>query len=58
MTYFTVALISALFFLLPSTRKYSVLIIGVLVYFYPLLTIGILLVTGAAFYYLHRSNII
>ena len=55
MTYFTVATISALCLLLPSTRIYSVFGAGILLYFYPYLTLGILLTGGAAaFYFFHK----
>jgi len=53
MTYFTVAVISALCLLLPVTRVYGVIGAGILVYFYPL-TIGLLLLGGAAFYFLRK----
>ena len=51
MTYFTVAAIAVLSAILPSTRIYSVICTGILLYFYPVPTIGILLTGGAAFFY-------
>jgi len=54
MTYFTVATISALCLLLPVTRVYGVIGAGILMYFYPVPTLGILLIGGAAFYFLHK----
>ena len=54
MTFFTVAVIAALCLLLPVTRVYGVIGAGILLYFFPFLTLSILLTGGAAFYYLHR----
>jgi len=54
MTYFTVATISALCLLLPVTRVYGVIGAGILMYFYPVPTLVILLIGGAAFYFLHK----
>ena len=54
MTYFTVATISALCLLLPVTRVYGVIGAGILMYFYQVPTLGILLIGGAAFYFLHK----
>lgn len=56
MTYFTVAVISALCLLLASTRKYSVIGMGMLLYFYPVITIGVLLLAGIA-YFIYRRKI-
>ena len=54
MTYFTVAVISALCLLLPVTRVYGVIGTGILVYFHPFPTLGILLLGGVAFYFFHK----
>ena len=54
MAFFTVAVISALCLLLPVTRVYGVIGAGILLYFYPFPTIGILLTGGAAFFYFHK----
>ena len=54
MAFFTVAIISALCLLLPVTRVYGVVGAGILPYFFPLPTIGILLTGGAAFLYFHK----
>ena len=54
MTYFTVAVISALCLLLPVTRVYGVIGAGILVCFYPFPTLGILLIGGAALYFLRK----
>ena len=51
MAFFTVAAISALCLLLPITRVYGVIGAGILLYFYPVPTIGILLSGSAAFFY-------
>jgi len=55
MTYFTVAVISALCLLLPVTRVYGIIGAGILVYFHPVPTIGILLLGGIAFYFYRRT---
>jgi len=54
MTYFTVAAVSALCLLLPVTRVYGVIGAGILMYFYPFPTIGILLTGGIAYYFFHK----
>ena len=54
MTYFTVAAVSALCLLLPVTRVYGVIGAGILLYFYPFPTLGILLTGGAAFYFFRK----
>jgi len=54
MAFFTVAAISALCLLLPVTRVYGVIGAGILLYFYPIPTLGILLSGGAAFYFFHK----
>ena len=54
MAFFTVAAVSALCLLLPVTRVYGVIGAGILLYFYPFPTLGILLFGGAAFYFFHK----
>ena len=55
MAFFTVATISALCLLLPVTRVYGVIGTGILVYFYPFPTLGILIIGGAVyFYFFHK----
>ena len=54
MAFFTVAVISALCLLLPVTRVYGVIGAGILLYFFPFPTIGILLTVGAGYFYLHK----
>ena len=57
-TYITVAVISALCLVFASTRKYGVVGTGLLLYFQPILTIGVLILAGGAYFYLHRRNVI
>ena len=56
MTFVTVAVITALCFVFASTRKYGVIGTGLLLYFQPYFTIGVLLLAGAAYYYINRRN--
>ena len=56
MAFFTVAVISALCLVLASTRKYAVLGTGLLLYFYPFPTLGLLAVAGITYYYIHWRN--
>ena len=56
MAFFTVAVISALCLVLASTRKYAVLGAGLLLYFYPFPTLGLLAAAGVAYYYIHWRN--
>jgi len=58
MTFVTVAVITALCFVFASTRKYGVIGTGLLLYFQPLLAVGVLAVAGVAYFYLHRRNIL
>ena len=51
MAFVTLAVLTALCLLLASTRKYSIFLAGLLLYFYPLLTLGVLAVAGIAFFY-------
>ena len=46
MTFITVAVISALCLVFPSTRKYGVIGTGLLLYFQPYYTIGVLLLAA------------
>jgi hypothetical protein len=54
MTYFTVAVISALCLLLPVTKVYGIIGAGILVYFHAFPTLGILLLGGIAFYFFRK----
>ena len=58
MTFVTVAVITALCFVFASTRKYGVIGTGLLLYFQPLLAVGVLDVAGITYFYLHRRNIL
>jgi hypothetical protein len=58
MTFVTVAVITALCFVFASTRKYGVIGTGLLLYFQPQYTVGVLLLAGIAYFYLHRKNIV
>ncbi len=58
MSFLTVAVVTALCLLLPITRIYGVLGLGILLYFSPFLSLGVLTVAGVAYFYLHRRNII
>jgi hypothetical protein len=56
MSFFTVTVISALCLVLASTRKYAVLGAGLLLYFYPFPTLGLLAAAGIAYYLYHRRQ--
>jgi hypothetical protein len=56
MTFITVAVITALCLVFSSTRKYGVVGTGLLLYFQPYYTIGVLLVAGIAFIHLKRRH--
>jgi hypothetical protein len=55
-SFLTVAVVTALCLLLPATRIYGVIGVGILLYFRPALTLGALLIAGIA-YYSYRRNI-
>ena len=50
MSYFTVAVISALCLLLPVTRVYGIIGAAILIYFNPVPSIGILLIGGITYF--------
>jgi fatty-acid desaturase len=56
MTFITLVVITALCFLLPTTRLYAVIGAGMLLYFYTYLTIGVHLFAGIAFYFHRRKS--
>ena len=56
MAFFTVAVVSALCLVLASTRKYAVFGAGLLLYFHPLKTIGLLALAGIAFYFYRKHQ--
>ena len=55
MTFITVAVITALCLAFAATRKYGVVGTGLLLYFQPYPTVGVLLMAGLA-YYLYRKQ--
>jgi hypothetical protein len=55
MTFITLAVITALCFVFASTRKYGVVGTGLLLYFQPIVAIGVLLLAGIA-YFIYRRN--
>lgn len=56
MLFTTLVVIAALCLVFPSTRIYAVISAGTAFYLYPYLTLGILLVAGIAYYFIHRRN--
>ena len=54
--FINVAILTALCLLLPATRIYGVIGVGILLYFRPALTLGVLLVAGIA-YFIYRRTI-
>ena len=52
----TILVISALCLLLPSTRIYALIGIGMVFYFHPVTTTGVLALAGITFYYIQRRN--
>jgi hypothetical protein len=56
MSFLTVAILTALCLLLPVTRMYGVIGLGILLYFRPLLSLIVLATAGIA-YYLYRRTI-
>ena len=55
MAFLTVAAVSALCLLLPVTRVYGVIGAGILLYFFPFLTLGVLALAGIAYYFYRRN---
>ena len=56
MAFLTVAVVSALCLVLASTRKYAVFGTGLLLYFYPYKTIGLLALAGIAYYFYRKHQ--
>ena len=56
MAFITLAVMTALCFLLPVTRIYGIVGVGILLYFRPYLTLGVLALAGIA-YHLYRRTI-
>jgi LPXTG-motif cell wall-anchored protein len=55
MTFITLAVITALCFAFAATRKYGVVGTGLLLYFQPIVAIGVLLLAGIAYYFYRRK---
>ena len=55
MTFVTVAVVTALCLLLPVTRIYGVVGVGMLLYFRPFLSLAVLAVAGIAYYFYRRK---
>ncbi len=51
----TLVVITLLCLIFPSTRIYSVIGMGLLLFLYPLVFIGVLLLAGIAYYYLQEK---
>jgi hypothetical protein len=55
MTFITLTVITALCFVFASTRKYGVVGTGLLLYFQPIVAIGVLALAGIAYYFYRRK---
>ena len=55
MLFITLAVTTLLFLIFPPTRLYAVIDMGLLLFFYPFLTIGLLLAAGIAYYYFQEK---
>ena len=55
MSFITVAVVTALCLLLPVTRIYGVIGVGMLLYFRPALSLAVLAVAGIAYYFYRRT---
>jgi len=55
LTFVTVAVITALCFVFASTRKYGVIGTGLLLYFQPFFTVGVLAVAGIIYFFYRRN---
>ena len=56
MAFVTLAALTALCLLLASTRKYAVFGAGLLLYFYPFTSLGVLVVSGIAYYFYRKHQ--
>ena len=52
----SLVVLTGLCLLLNSTRKYAVLLTGLLMYMYPFHSFGVLALAGLAFFYLNRRK--
>ncbi len=55
MTFLTVAVVTALCLLLPVTRIYGVIGVGILLYFRPFPSLAVLALAGIAYYFYKRN---
>ena len=53
--FLNVAIVTALCLLLPVTRIYGVIGVGILLYFRPALTLSVLLIAGIIYFFLWRK---
>ena len=53
--FLNVAIVTALCLLLPVTRIYGVIGVGILLYFRPALTLGVLLLAGIIYFFIWRK---
>ena len=56
MAFITVAVVTALCLLLPVTRIYGVIGVGILLYFRPVLSLAVLALVGIAYYVYRRQT--
>jgi hypothetical protein len=56
MTVITLVVLAALCLVFPPTRIYSVILTGLLLYIYPYVTLGVLLVSGIAYYQFRKHQ--
>ncbi len=54
MTFITLAVLSGLCLVMSSTRKYAIFIAGLLLYFQPFKTLGVMAFAGIAYYFYRR----
>ena len=54
-SFLTVAVVTALCLLLPVTRVYGVIGVGMLLYFRPVITLGFLLIAGILYFFYRRN---
>ena len=55
MAFLTLTVLAGLCLVMSSTRKYAIFILGVLLYFQPFKTIGVLTLAGIAYYIYRRK---
>ena len=54
--FINVAIVTVLCLLLPATRIYGIIGVGILLYFRPSITLGVLIIAGIA-YFIYRRTI-